>query len=47
MQIKLSDRKHQIQSPVEYPQKVSRMFVKEWENHPLAICDHHKWSVKN
>lgn len=28
--IKWSDRKHEIQSPVGYPQKVSRTFVKEW-----------------
>lgn len=44
--IKWSDRKHEIQSPVGYPQKVSRTFVKEWENHPLAICNHHKRTAK-
>lgn len=44
--IKQSNRTYEIQSPVGYPQKVDRTFVKEWENHPLAICNYYKRTAK-
>lgn len=44
--IKWNDRKHENQRPVRYSQKVISIFVREWENHPLAIWNLQKKTAK-